>query len=1015
MRLGTVIAGRYRIEKLLGRGGMGAVYQAVDQQTHRARAVKLMLDHKVDDRDARERFAREAGIAGRIDSPFVVDVIDTGVDAETGTPYIVMELLEGENLDKRLGRLGPQPAAEVVGQLAQVARALQRMHARGVVHRDLKPSNLFREQRDGIPARVKVLDLGVAKVLSITGDTTAVVGSVPYMAPEQLQGRAVGPATDLYALGLIAFTLLTGSPYWVTNPDEPSIALAMKILDGTREAASARARTLGVDLPAAFDAWFARATARQPSRRFRTSGEAIQALAEALGVEAPWSEDLAEPEPPAPDSAPDAATSDGAPVPVTQEATRSASREALALAATVGFGPTAVDPPAPRWRARWWVGALAVGAIGLALWPRPRPSPLREPGSVLACPVLDVDGDVAQWGWLGAAAGSLACERARVLLGGKSSRTRVPAELLDLRDEQPFDADPYGHRDVRERSLVAARRGDAHLDGRVLRLGSGAFNEGFRVELVLRSPDTAEIGRGAGTGTALYEAVRAAMDGLASTDAVPRAQTLDPVVADYSRASDVATMLHLLDWTLAIANNAGGVEAECAWFEHGDVATDLASLVRYICAYMGGQPEPTITLPTAATPGARTARARAAFIALGGGDPVAAAELRRLYDAEASPWGKSVIAATLSCLLQDSARDEAQTWAWRAVREPKNPTGEWCAPWDQLMSVSDDTSREDAVTIGWRVWVPWQSYAWWFAARNTKDAARALEYAKRAYTLAPLDTNVAGELGSRLLQHRQGAGVPSIAARFAESPQPVRKMLSMLLTMRFDASEARFGKALTLASEAMRVRNGDTGWTLAQRLENAWRAVEIANVLGRASEIADLAVPLFVDPDPTVLDWRSLDTARFITAICAYASPPVAKRCFSRLDALQSPLTPAYAAGARLFAAGDLRDAARAWQPLVRDASEEVDLLADAMIQAFTATGALGYDLAIEIEARTRKNAALFDGANMAMARVAEAMHARGRPGDEVEAKRLASVVLVAWRHADTEVPILERMRQLAR
>src|SRR5439155_26401655 len=109
MNPGTLIAGRYRIVHLVGRGGMGAVYKATDLQTDRSRAIKLMLDHRVEDADARERFRLEAGVAGRIDSPFVVDVLDTGVDADTGTPFIVMELLEGENLDQRLARPGPRP------------------------------------------------------------------------------------------------------------------------------------------------------------------------------------------------------------------------------------------------------------------------------------------------------------------------------------------------------------------------------------------------------------------------------------------------------------------------------------------------------------------------------------------------------------------------------------------------------------------------------------------------------------------------------------------------------------------------------------------------------------------------------------------------------------------------------------------------------------------------------------------------------------------------------------------
>jgi serine/threonine protein kinase len=119
---------------------MGAVYECVDEATERARAIKIMHAHTLDSADARARFELEARVSGRVDSPYLVDVVDAGVDG--GVPYLVMELLAGDDLGQRLERMGPRPAAEVVGQLAQVALALSRLHARGIVHRDLKPSNL---------------------------------------------------------------------------------------------------------------------------------------------------------------------------------------------------------------------------------------------------------------------------------------------------------------------------------------------------------------------------------------------------------------------------------------------------------------------------------------------------------------------------------------------------------------------------------------------------------------------------------------------------------------------------------------------------------------------------------------------------------------------------------------------------------------------------------------------------------------------------------------------------------
>jgi hypothetical protein len=660
------------------------------------------------------------------------------------------------------------------------------------------------------------------------------------------------------------------------------------------------------------------------------------------------------------------------------------------------------------------IGAVAVivpllGALAWWLWPTPPASPLARPGAVLACPVLAVEGAVSEWGWLGAAAASLSCERARVLLGGLPSRTQAPAELLDLRRAMAFDDDPYGSDDARERSLKAARQSDAYLDGRVVRSGSAGSAQRFRVSLVLRRPDQREVATGTGEGDALYEAVRGAMDELVRTQALPVASAPDPIVADYARARDVPTLLHLLDWALAMANNAGGIETECAWLEHADEATDLASFLRWVCKYTVGDPTPSVVPPAGTTPGARAARARVEHQWRAYDDPAAIEALKRGYDAEASTWGKSVIATTLACLLQAGNRDEARTWAWRAVSEPKNPTGEWCAPLGQLVVVTDDTSSETWATVQWRVWAPWEAYAWRFAARNTRSPERALVYAERAYVLSPLDTNMAGELANRLLRKggQEAARVSNIAARLSGSRFPVHQILTKLLTVRFDASEARFASALETARGAMQPRPGDAGWVIAQRLELAWHAVEIAHVLGRAAELADAAIGGFVEPDPPVLDWASIDTLRHVTAICAYASPPAAERCFGRLTQL-TPTRSALAAGARLYAAGDFRGAAAEWQPLIRNADEQVDLLAEAMVRAFSAAGQ--HDLAVEIEARTRDAAALFDGANMAMARAAQAARARG---DRGEAARLAKRVIDAWKHADTPPPVLAEMHAL--
>src|SRR4051812_36446776 len=163
---GTVFAGRYQVERCIGSGGMGAVYEAEHIDTERKVALKVMLPQSLVTEGHRERFQQEARVAGRIRHPYIVDVLDAGVDDVTNMPFLVMELLEGEDLGSRIERLGPMMPDEAAVLLQQIASALDCLHERSIVHRDLKPENLFlTSAEDGTPT-VKLLDFGVAKVLA---------------------------------------------------------------------------------------------------------------------------------------------------------------------------------------------------------------------------------------------------------------------------------------------------------------------------------------------------------------------------------------------------------------------------------------------------------------------------------------------------------------------------------------------------------------------------------------------------------------------------------------------------------------------------------------------------------------------------------------------------------------------------------------------------------------------------------------------------------------------------------
>ncbi|MFO0760195.1 MAG: protein kinase [Byssovorax sp.] len=286
-REGTVFAGRYRIVQKIAAGGMGAVYEVVHLETGRRRALKVMLPHMLHSEELRERFKREARIAAHVESEFIVDVSDAGVDEPTEMPYLVMELLRGEELGRRLARLGRLPPVEVVTYLRQAALALDKTHRASIVHRDLNPENLYlTESEEGLP-RIKILDFGVAKLVaesSTQANATRSLGTPLYMAPEQFLTRPITGAADIYSLGLLAYTFLVGAAYWADEARAHGsvIAFGMVAVHGPGEAASVRAARRSVVLPPEFDAWFAKATAVDPSDRFPTATSAVGALAEAL-------------------------------------------------------------------------------------------------------------------------------------------------------------------------------------------------------------------------------------------------------------------------------------------------------------------------------------------------------------------------------------------------------------------------------------------------------------------------------------------------------------------------------------------------------------------------------------------------------------------------------------------------------------------------------------------------------------------------------------------------------------
>ena len=284
---GTIIAGRYKVQRLLGRGGMGAVYVVQHVNTGETLALKVLHPALANNVQAVERFKTEARAPVRIGTDHVVRIFDADVSAEIGNvPFMVMEMLNGRDLGSELKRRGVLSAGEVVLYLRQVARALDKAHAIGIVHRDLKPANLFVTERDDGTPLIKILDFGIAKLTDgmsaeLTQDGT-IFGTPWYMSPEQARGHAskVGPPADLWALGLITFRLLTGQNYWTA---EGMAGLIGQIVYDPMPPPSQMAPHLGPR----FDAWFARACNREQEQRFPTATELVLRLAEALGVSVP--------------------------------------------------------------------------------------------------------------------------------------------------------------------------------------------------------------------------------------------------------------------------------------------------------------------------------------------------------------------------------------------------------------------------------------------------------------------------------------------------------------------------------------------------------------------------------------------------------------------------------------------------------------------------------------------------------------------------------------------------------
>ncbi len=279
--IGAMLDGRYRVEGLLGKGGMGRVYRGEHTGIGRAVAIKVLHPDLGKNKEASARFQREAIASGRLDHPNIVGVSDFGV-LEDGCPYLVMEVLEGEELGKRLEREKRIPWQEAIEIMRGVLAGLRHAHERGVVHRDIKPDNVFLAKKDG-ETIIKILDFGIAKLYAGSSDDPATtragltVGTPAYLSPEQAVGGEIKPATDLYSASVVFYEMLAGRP-----PFEDTDPLSIMTAHVSREPPTFAEIAPDLQLPAGLEAVIRHGLQKMSAERIQHSNEYLAELDEVL-------------------------------------------------------------------------------------------------------------------------------------------------------------------------------------------------------------------------------------------------------------------------------------------------------------------------------------------------------------------------------------------------------------------------------------------------------------------------------------------------------------------------------------------------------------------------------------------------------------------------------------------------------------------------------------------------------------------------------------------------------------
>jgi serine/threonine-protein kinase len=374
--LGQVVGGRYRVLKKLGAGGMGVVFQVQHTRIESMFALKILTASGARKHEHQERFAREAKAATRIGHENIVNVTDFGITAD-GAPFFVMEFLEGSDLGKVV-RGKPMPIPRVAPIFYQLCRGLGAAHGKGIVHRDLKPDNVFLIDREHKNDFVKILDFGLARVISDEAHARgltrkgAVFGTPEYMSPEQVRGDPADHRADVYAAGCVLYEMLTGDAPFT---DVVLTNLLKKHLQDEPDPPSKRAPALGI--PPELDAVVLKALAKDPDARFDTMKDLSLSMAAAMGddLSLAWAERDGDGVPPGASGKQPGVARAAVTVPDLGRSRRSAAEPDTDTAA----GASAADPPPgqqPRSRPTLVIGVALtlVAAVG-TWWARGRSDP----------------------------------------------------------------------------------------------------------------------------------------------------------------------------------------------------------------------------------------------------------------------------------------------------------------------------------------------------------------------------------------------------------------------------------------------------------------------------------------------------------------------------------------------------------------------------------------------------------------------------------------------------------------